>query len=171
VTTWVVLATGESMSQAVASSVRGRCSVVAVSNAYSLAPWADALASNDATWWEANPAARQFSGQKFSAQRVPGLARFVGSVRSDTNSGLLGLDVARHLGATRVVLLGFDMRGTHYFGRHPAPLKNTPEHRFEVFKRQFALWGRTHPKVEVINCTPASKLDCFPRGVLEEVLC
>jgi hypothetical protein len=166
-----VLATGPSMSQAVADSMRGRCRVVAVSNAYELAPWADALAANDAAWWTEHPKARLFEGQKFSAQHVKGLTRFASSARSDSNSGLLGLEVARHLGATRVLLLGFDMHGPHYFGPHPAPLKNTPHARFEVFKRQFQLWGRQHPRVEVINCTPGSQLDCFPRGVLKEVLC
>lgn len=170
-TPWAVLATGPSMSQAVADSVRGRCRVVAVSNAYELAPWADALAANDAAWWAEHPRAREFSGPKFSAQHVKGMKRFTSSARSDSNSGLLGVEVARTLGATRILLLGFDMDGSHYFGPHPAPLKNTNHARFEVFKRQFLLWSRQHPKVDVINCTPGSKLECFPRGVLEEVLC
>lgn len=170
--TWAVLATGESMSQSVADSVRGRVPVVAVSNAYTLAPWADALASNDATWWESNPKAREFAGQKFSGQHVRGIGPYRSTVDSQTNSGLLAMEVARQqFGATRVLLLGFDMGGTHYFGPHPKPLKNTPPHRFEVFKRQFERWARLHPAVQVINCTPGSALQCFPHSTLEAELC
>lgn len=76
---------------------------------------------------------------------------------------------AVELGAARVLLLGFDMRGAHYFGPHRAPLKNTDAARFEKFKRQFAAYRP--PGVEIINCTPGSALSCYPLGQLEDYLC
>jgi hypothetical protein len=72
------------------------------------------------------------------------------------------------LGATRVLLLGFDLGGTHFFGPHPEGLKNTKLHRFEQFKRQFASY---RPKgVEIINCTPGSALTCYPTATLDACL-
>lgn len=60
----IILATGPSMSQAVADSARGFGTVIAVSDAYRLAPWADCLVSADTAWWKHhNP---DFAGPKFS---------------------------------------------------------------------------------------------------------
>jgi hypothetical protein len=155
------------MSQKLANRVRGKCKVVVVSDAYILAPWADALASNDRQWWGHHAEAMKFAGQKFTSGTVDGVVKM--SHRGGSNSGLLGIRVAMKLGATRVLLLGFDMGGDHFFGHHPEPLKNTPPARFEVFKAQFARFE--HPGVEIINCTPGSALRCFPQMPLSEALC
>lgn len=172
-TTWAVLATGPSMSQSVANAVRGRCCVVAVSDAYKLAPWANVLVSADKAWWDHNPEALRFPGKKYGAMpefnAVPGVERF--RVSGGTNSGLLGLMVSVHLGATKVLLCGFDMHspGEHFFGRHPKPLKSTTADRMAAFRRQFMTFK---PKgVEIINCTPGSELKVYPMGRLEDELC
>jgi hypothetical protein len=164
---FAVLATGQSLTQDQADAVNGRCRVVAVSNAYKFAPWADALASCDASWWKNNPEAMEFAGRKFTTapdwQGLSGLERVPG-VSSGTNSGLLGLMVAVKLGATRILLLGYDMQGTHFFGAHPAPLRNPNAARFEVFQKQFS--GYKPRGVEIINCTPGSALRTYPMGDL-----
>lgn len=169
--TWAVLATGPSMCQALADSVRGRCYVVAVSDSYRLAPWADAIASSDIAWWRQHPQAMGLPGVKFTAaptwQGADQLARVPEAV-SGTNSGLLGLMVAVRMGAKRVLLLGLDLRGDHFFGRHPEPLKNPDDHRFAVFCRQFEAY---RPRgVEILNCTPGSALDVYPRADLADCL-
>lgn len=172
---FAVLATGESMSQAVADSVRGRCGVIVVSDAYRLAGWADALVSQDKPWWRHHPEAHAFAGRKFSGphhETMEGIEKIdaSGIVTSGTNSGLLACHVAATVfGATRILLLGIDMGGSHFFGPHPAPLKNTPPGRFDVMKKQFALWP--HKGIEVLNCSPISKLECFPRAELQDALC
>lgn len=48
------------------------------------------------------------------------------------NSGVFAIRVARYLGARKIILLGFDGHGSHYFGEHPSPLKNTTEARRKV---------------------------------------
>lgn len=169
--TFAILATGTSMGQAVADQVRGRCRVIAVSDANRLAPWAEAMASVDAAWWRKHPEAFNFPGRKFTAapdyQGLRELERIPGVV-SGTNSGLFAMMVAVHLGAKRLLLCGFDMRGTHYFGPHPKGMRNTKPERFEVFKQQFS---RYHPQgVEIINCTPNSALTCYPTANLEDCL-
>lgn len=169
--TWAVLATGPSMSHAVAAQAQDVMPVVAVSDAYTLAPQARAVVSTDSAWWAAHPHAVEHPGRKFCAapsfQPVLGVERL--PVATHTNSGLLGVMVAIKLGAKRVLLLGFDMHGEHYFGQHAAPLKNTTEMRFQQFRRQFAAYRPMG--VEIINCTPGSELTCYPRGELESYLC
>lgn len=170
-TSWAILSTGPSMSQAVADAVRGRVRAVAVSDAYMLAPWADVLVSADERWWACNAAARGFAGRKFGAmpehRKVQGVERLDTS-RTGVNSGLLAVQAAVALGARQIILLGFDMHGGHFFGQHRTPLTNTTEARFEQFKQQFA---RYRPDgVEIVNCTPGSALDAYPLANLEDVI-
>jgi len=167
--TFAVLATGPSMSQEVADYVKGKCRVIAVSDAYRLAPWADALCSQDGVWWEAHPEAKQFAGRRFSTHKLDWVEHILpGVVRHGTNSGLLGMEVARLMGAKRILLLGFDMHGSHYFGPHPAGLKNTTDKRFQAMQRQFTEWKPCG--VDVINCTPGSRLRQFRASLLEAEL-
>jgi len=169
--TWAILATGPSMSLAVANQVRGKCQAAAVSDAYRLAPWANILVSTDAGWWAEHPEAKDFPGPKYTGAPdflpVKGVARAPWST-SGTNSGLLACMTAYELGATRLLLCGFDMHGSHFFGPHPARLANTTAKRFEAFRRQFAAW---RPKgLEILNCTPGSALTIYPRCDLETAL-
>lgn len=172
-TTFAILATGPSMSQAVADAVRAAgVHAVAVSDAFRLAPWADALVSQDRAWWAHHQDALQFDGMKFAGQEVAGVNRVEpgGIITTGTNSGLLACHVAVTVfGATRLLLLGLDMKGSHYFGAHPQPLKNTTDARYAVMREQFRRWS--HKGVEVFNCTPGSALTCFPSATLREALC
>ena len=156
---FAVIATGQSLTDEQVQAVRS-LPCVAVSNAYEKAPWAMALASSDRGWWRHYKP--DFKGLKFSVgqvleSEVAGVER-IGLI-AGSNSGLLGMEVAVHLGATSLILLGFDMKGTHYFGPHQGSLRNTTAHRFEAFKRDLA----NFKKVPVINCTPDSALECFPK--------
>lgn len=171
--TFAILATGPSMNQLVADDVRGRCACIAVSDAYRLAPWADALVSQDEAWWKHHKEARNFAGRRFGgpAVRMDGIERLEpgGPIATGTNSGLLAAIVAVQVfQAKRVILLGFDMGGSHFFGNHPAPLRNTTPPRFKVMLEQFQMW---RPRgVEVINCTPNSRLLTYPKADLCDVL-
>lgn len=157
------------MSQALADSVRGRCKVIAVSDAYQLAPWADAMASQDVAWWKAHPEAHKFKGRKFSTHHIDGVERILpGLISTGTNSAILAMEAAKLSGATRILLLGVDMAGTHYFGPHLHGLKNTTERRFEAMKLQFGRWDAQG--VEVSNGNPDSGLKCYPMARLEEWL-
>lgn len=170
----VVICTGQSLTAAQVENVRvqhaaGRCLAVAVSNAWELAPWADALVSNDRAWWQHHSAAMGFPGRKFAGVQVRGteLLRSNRTYESGCNSGLQGMRVAHeYLGATRILLIGLDMHGSHYFGPHPTPLRNTTPQRFEKMLRQFKRWRGC----QVVNCSPGSALTQFPMGDLFEAL-
>lgn len=163
---FAVIATGPSLTAEQVEKVRG-LRTIAVSDAYKLAPWAEALVSVDKAWWLHHQP--EFAGKRYSLMPVPGMeTERITGMTADTNSGLRGIERAVLEGATRVLLLGFDLGGTHFFGPHPDRLKNTPPHRFEVFKKQFA--GYQPRGVQIINCTPGSALKCYPAMTLEEAL-
>lgn len=156
----VLLAPGESMSQALADSMRGRF-VGVVTSCFPLAPRANFLAANDRHWWTKYPDARKFEGRKFSANRIAGVEKLEGAV-SNWNSGVLALEAAVYLGATSIRLYGFDMRGTHFFGPYVNGLRNTTADSRRVHRKQYAVWAKRHPQIDVINCTPGSALGVFP---------
>lgn len=167
--TWFVLAPGPSMSLKLAERVRGE-NVIAVGNVFQLAPWAAALVANDKPWWENHPEAKKFSGRKFCTKTVSGTERHRGrTVKGDSNSGTLGLDVAVEVfKATEVILLGFDFHGTHFFGRYTNGCSNTTEASRRTHMRQMKAWRLVHRNVRVINCTPGSALKVFPMGNMED---
>lgn len=173
-TTCVVLATGESLSPEQVAHVQkahaeGRCKAVAVSNAYQLAPWAEAMVSNDMKWWKQHPQALHFVGRKFCGADYKGTERLSPVVMfpTGTNSGLQAMRVSLMLGATRILLLGLDMKGTHYFGKHPQELRNSTPGDFQRMLSQFRRWQSA---TEVINCSPGSALNCFKMARLADVL-
>lgn len=174
--TMAVIATGPSLTIRDVQRVREHnIDAVAVSNAYTLAPWAVALVSHDLHWWNTYKDAWNFPGQKFCGSPFDGLKYLLPAAEftNDCNSGLMGMRVARdYFHATRLLLLGFDLHnrnGAHFFGKHPKPLSNTPMYRFVAQINQFKRWKIK--TCEVINCTPGSDLKRFPIMTLEEALC
>lgn len=180
--TVAVLATGQSMSQEVADSVR-ELPCIAVNDAFRLAPWAAMLIAADKRWWDANPEAMGFAGLKISSQ--PGAVNYLrpsGSmgfdpdpsrIRTGGNSGYQAVHVAIQAGAKRILLLGFDMHGTHYFGPHTKKvggraLGNPNPEKFRVWLDRFG--GLANRGAEIINCTPGSALGAFPMARLDEVM-
>lgn len=166
--TFAVLATGESLTQAQVDSVR-HLRVIAVSDAYRLAPWAEALVSADGAWWRHHDPV--FPGRRFSAKGDIGTEHLDG-LPSGLNSGVLGIRVARHLGAKRIILLGFDGHGSHFFGLHPEPLKNTSEAVRRIHAQQHMREASScnYYGIQVINCTPGTALHQYPTETLENVL-
>lgn len=176
--TWVLLAPGESLTQAQCDLVRGKCKVLAVGDAYRLAPWADALVHNDAHWWQKRPDTVNFPGLKFTVNPNVGHAKRVAEydsiVTRASNSGVLGIYCARNLGAKHILLLGYDMHGSHFFGPHTDGLRNTTPSRFATFMTYFDRIQRellSKEGIQVYNCTPGSALKVFPHRDLEEMLC
>jgi hypothetical protein len=69
------------------------------------------------------------------------------------------------MGAQTILLLGFDMCGDHFFGKHPAGLANGSP--FPAFIKSFE---SITEDVEIINCTRLTALNCFPKMSLESAL-
>lgn len=166
---FAVIATGPSLTQEQVDKVRAKFRVIVVNDAYQLAPWAEYLVAQDYEWWNHHKDAYQFSGRKFSTHEIPGVDRLDrnGMISNSTNSGLVAIELAKRLGATKIVLLGFDMHGSHYFGAHPEGLHNTPPARFNRFMQAMEVWRMMNTGLDVVNCTPGSALKVFRRGDLD----
>lgn len=160
-----VLCTGPSLTRADVDLCRERCDkVVAVSDAFYLAPWADALVSYDKAWWKAHKPAYEGPRYHCHAEKIEGMEMVM---PRPGNSGALGVVVASRMNPTRIILLGADMKGTHYFGKHTKPgLRHTSLMRFHEIKKEFAKLA----KFPVVNCSPDSDLKCFPKMSLREAL-
>lgn len=164
-----VVCTGQSVTQADVDYLRGKCKVVVVSDAYKLAPWADVMVSHDRKWWEVNEDC-DFPGPRYCAayRELPeryGTRRFY---PAGGNSGCMGILVAQKLFKPwRILLMGADLHGTHYFGPHTKPrLHNTTKAQFLQMKKQYGKLS----KLPVVNCSPISALTCFPKMALRDVL-
>lgn len=90
------------------------------------------------------------------------------------NSGFQAMDLAVLMGASRVILTGYDMglagRVRHFFGDHPGLMNvNSPYHlfirAFDAAAPHYAARG-----VEILNASRRSALTCFPMIPLEAVL-
>lgn len=164
-----VVCTGQSVTQADVDYLRGKCKVVVVSDAYKLAPWADAMVSHDKAWWIAHSEC-DFAGPRYCGyfQDLPGAHKTQRFYPAGGNSGCMGLLVAQRLfSPTKILLLGADLHGTHYFGPHTRDLlRNTNKTQFETMKRQYAALR----KLPIVNCSQISTLTCFPKANLREVL-
>ena len=187
--TVVCLGGGPSLTPDDVAAVRGKAGVIAINDAYKLAPWADVLYAADAKWWAWHQGVPDFRGLKFSLQpdagRWPGVQvlRNTGErgleasptgLRTGRNSGYQAINLAVHLGATRVLLLGYDMGPaadgkTHWFGDHPDKAPSP----YVVFLERFAdmVTPLQQLGVTVINCSRRTALTVFPQQALEEALC
>ena len=155
---------------------------------YKPRPWVDICWFGDGRWysWHIKDL-REFSGliahcvprlknavglHSYTRGKPAGIETRQGFVAWNRNSGASAINLAYHLGASRVILLGFDMRRiddrANWHDDHPSPQKN-PYHRFL----------RLFPKIakdagdlglEIINCTPDSAIDQFPIMTLEAYL-
>jgi hypothetical protein len=164
--------------------------VVAINDAHRLASWADVLYSSDQHWWAYYKGVSGFAGRKYGIAPLSplpawnvtvlantgdaGIERDPRGLRNNRNSGGAGINLAVHLGARRILLLGYDMGHTHgkahFFGEHPSRLR--AESPFESFLAHFRMMV-PHLRtlgVEVINCSRETALDCFPRQPLEAAL-
>lgn len=163
-TDWALLAPGPSAAAVDIERARDAGQRVGVvNNAYELAPWADFIAATDSAWWRANPDAKALAGRKFSMHRVDGVEQIkVPALQTVCNSGVLALEVARLLGATRIELWGFDMHGTHFFGEYINGLRNTNAAQRARHLEQYRTWAAANRDIAVINHTIGSAIDCFP---------
>ena len=162
---------------------------IAVNDSYKLAPWATALYAADESWWHVQKGALSFTGLRYSVQQhaVPwgvtvlkrtgdvGLEVDPKGLRTGKNSAYQAVNLAVHFGATRIVLLGVDMKlgpkgKRHWFGTHPRGLNDRTDFGDFIEAFQTIVEPLKQIGVSVFNCSPDSALDCFPKRPLREVL-
>jgi hypothetical protein len=193
--TIVCIGGGPSLTRADVEYCRGRARVIAIKDAIQLAPWADVLYGCGAdrggvfqhTWWyEFGDSLASFQGMRFTldlqatkwatvlmSTGPDGLELHPQGLRTGQNSGYQAINLAVHLGAAKIVLLGYDMRrgkakNDHWFGPHP----KRSELPYQLFLERFPsiVEPLRELGVEVINATRETALDVFTKMTLAEAL-
>jgi hypothetical protein len=187
--------------------------VIGVNLAYQIGDWIDVIFFGDCSWylWHRKQLA------KVNALKVSCCPRFAQKPEDDperikflhkdkeyrqgitkkrdrvawnNNSGAAAINVARHFGVKRIVLLGFDMcldeKGTsHYHGCHyekisgPKDPKGNPKKLPKRKKLPFSRHLKGFPKIaadakhmgiEIVNASPNSTIDVFPKIPVKELI-
>ena len=192
--TCFILGGGPSLKGFDASMLRGRGRVLAINDAgLVMAPWADCLYFADRKWFEENLEEIDLytgptSGERLMVTRASDLDAKGRDVKrmvfcrnqplaqdrawlAGRSGGANAINLAVHLGASRIVLLGFDMRPSgNWHNRHKRPQKaeRYPEAFVPELYQMAPLLARTG--VQVLNATPGSALTCFAMVDLEGLL-
>jgi hypothetical protein len=190
-TTRFIIASGPSLTIADVNAIKDQ-KVIALNDNYLLAPWADVLYACDGHWWDwhaERPELRAFKGRKItqdidSAEKygleyirsvdADGLSRDPSCIHKGSNSGIQAINLAYHLGARRIVLLGFDMQATggktHWHGKHPGEGADYAPWRKWLWRYQLVADDAERMGLEIINATRETALKCFPRKPLSSLL-
>jgi hypothetical protein len=182
-----VLGGGDSLRGFDAGRLKGHGRVIAVNDAFRIAPWADVLYFGDRKWFDWNRGSLGMFRGEHIVTRVEvgatpplkikrlrrnldvGLARHPSEVAGWCSGGN-AINLAYLFGAAPIVLLGFDMKGGNWHTHHRTP-KN-----LDAYRRHFIPHiERMAPELEregvtVINATPGSALGCFPIVSLDDIL-
>ncbi len=187
--TVVCIASGPSLTTDDVEYVRGKVdAVIVVNNCYQIAPWADILCASDLRWWRWHNGAKAFPGVKYATSHHcsrwagvqvlentgrDGLELNPSGVRHGLNTGYRAINVAVHLGATRILLLGYDMqqgpnKEEHWHGEHPSNSRSP----YALFRKSFKTMVEPLKAlgVEVINCSRRTALDVFPQMSIDAAL-
>lgn len=191
--TIVCLGSGPSLHQDDLLTVqRAPCRVLAISDALRLAPWADVHYAPDDRWWgwHARWALRcpvflryTLSPRVAFEHPVVQVINYRSGVQVSDDPALLytgghagfqAPQLARHLGAARIVLLGYDAQPDvggrhHFFGDHPDGT-HLPYDQwrdvYSVLHRELTARG-----VTVVNASRSTAITAVPRVSLDEALC
>lgn len=183
--TVVIIGGGPSLTLDDVRYCKERAPVIAVNDAYRLAPWSYMLYACDLKWWQWHEAAARFHHNKWTtsleAHEQMGIHYIRGAdgdglstdpelIHFGQNSGYQAINIAYHLGASRVLLLGFDMSiahngQSHWFGDHPDKIRSS----YGGWLKNFETIAEQN-LIEIINCSRHTALKAFPQATINEVL-
>lgn len=186
--TVVCIASGPSLTAADCELVRkSGHPVIVTNNTWQMAPWADILYAGDFQWWKRYLPELDFKGERWTcserAARDFGLIKHQASGQYNTGARILQL--AKDLGAAKILMLGYDMSAdakgaVHWHGEHKHGIDqhgrdilvgNPNAARFKIWIKLFNQLAAEFKALEIINCSRSTALTCFKRDALENVLC
>lgn len=198
VNTWVCVASGPSLTLAQVRHIglaraAGRCKVIAVNDCVYPCWFADVAYASDIQWMNAHKGLPGFAGEKVSILHTEFKSNHDDIKLMDWTGIHIPMDpilghggnsghaavryAATEKGAEKIYLVGYDFSGDsrgsvidHWFGKHQGSLYREggdEQGRITKFMELYAeLFTRG---VQIINCTPGSKLDWTPRTSIEDL--
>lgn len=191
-TTAICIASGPSLTAKDVDYCRGKGKVYVINNTFKLASWADVLYGCDFRWWENYHAeAKKICSGEFwtvderaSSEYGVNLigclsdggfwSRKNNSVALCGNGGHQAMNLAAAQGASKIILLGYDMKPAangirHWHGDHISALTQTNPVEYVNWVNNFKEASKMID-IPVINCTADTAIDCFERADLRAVL-
>lgn len=172
-TTFLCVASGPSLVKADIDLLR-HMPTISTNNSFMLADNSSYVYAMDAAWWDKYkdqvPSKMQgVSNTQYVAQSY-GLIHHKETICR--NSGSAAIDYAMKLGATTIILLGYDCsikNGTHWHGDHEE-LKNPKQHNVDVWHKDYLHLSRVakHLGVRIVNCSRYTEIECFQRGDVKD---
>ena len=185
-----IIASGPSLTRSDVEAIKGKGTVIAINDNYKMAPWADILYFCDPKWFrwhKENPEFQHFQGEIYTQDETTakenhfhyiksapgeGLSTDPKVIFQGSNSGFQSINLAYHLGANKIILLGYDMQTTdgkaHWFGHHPDNVVSSYQCWTKYYDR---LAEDAKAKgLHIVNCSRQTALGCFERKHLEDVL-
>lgn len=186
--TAICIASGPSLNIEDVEYCKGKGKIYAVKECYLMAPWADVLYAADSDWWKLMDGVPDFknekwtlckkSAHKYDLKHVEYDAGIVwsntpGLIATGGNSGFQAINLAVMQGADEIILLGYDYgfdplkENKHWFDqKYP---RDSRESNYKKWNQRLLEAAPLIP-VPVINCSRKSKITCFPRADIREVL-
>lgn len=176
--TFICVASGPSLTQEDCASANiSGLPIVAVNSSWMAIPHCQHIFAGDYLWWAHNHdlvisgAACWTQSQR--AVDMYGVRLFRPAGGGPFNSGQRAIQLAAHLGAERIILLGYDctlVNGTHWHGNHPDTMHNPVAREVARWHSDFSSLVSLLPGVEIINASRHTALTCFPRLTIEAAL-
>ena len=192
--TIVCMASGPNLKDEQVEHVRraryeGKCRLITCNNGIFKAPWADHFHFADKQWWrwyKDKPEYKNFQNIKTTlsnelieedadnahvvfCQPGEGLAEDPTMVRGNS-SGYHCINLAKHYGARRIILMGYEMGpavmgSSHWHGEHP-----NPSDPVVLFAARARLETVGQCQIDIVNCSHNTAIKSFRRDLIENVL-
>lgn len=183
--TFCILASGPSMCQDDADLIwdwknGDDRQVIAINTTFRLAPWSDHVYACDDRWWKeyhdevrSSCLGRLWTYYKHTADGFDIEHADIPKAKTGGNSGVQAARLAiTELGAERMILVGYDMKGGHWHGNHPQGFPNPTPDNFRNWIGHLGNLRKEFPSVVFLNATRDTAIpdQVIPRVGLEQAL-
>ncbi len=160
--------------------------VYAVKEAYHIATWAKVMYCADGDWWQKTNGCAEFNGDKYTCDLDAANKWGLRYIKADNsivwskdkaviatggNSGFQAINLAYLHGATSIILLGYDYGYINKKHWYDDSLLNR-QSRWSDYKDWIRRIDMASKQIDipVVNCSPLSAIECFPKMDIENAL-
>ena len=175
-TDFICIASGPSLTRSdCLLAAKSGLPIIAVNSSWQLIPECQYIFAGDYAWWEKYHDRITVQADRWTtsprANILFGIRLLDGGIEGAFNSGQMAIRLAAHLGAKRVILLGYDCslkNGAHWHGEHHG-LDNPASEEVSRWHTDFSSLVDELPGIGIINASRYTELTCFPITTPESI--